>query len=77
MKSCSYSRELWKEADLAFFCPVTYWLTCFHSGACNLDKKLVWVICQLMASIICAVQFCYFSMLQLVEVCSVALEKFP
>lgn len=44
-----------KEADLAFFCPVTYWLTCFHSGACNLGKKLVWTKCQLMASIICAV----------------------
>lgn len=41
LKSGPYSRELWEEAYLAFFCPVTLQLICFNSGACSLGKTLV------------------------------------
>lgn len=40
MKSCPYSRQLWKKADPAFFSPVTYWLTCSHSEAGSLGEEL-------------------------------------
>lgn len=77
MKSCPYSWELWKKVDLAFFCLVTYWLTCFHSGACKLGKKFAWATCQWMANITCAVLGNFvISLLQLV-VHSVALQSFP
>lgn len=57
MKSCPCSRELWKKADLASFSPVTYWLTCFHSGTGSLDKELCLGDMSADGNILCAGKF--------------------